>query len=111
MSNSWKASLQQVFQSGMTTALGLLQSGKLILRHASDRGATRKVRPGSSHEEILLDGTAQSVRNEGTPRDRSWRPDDINSRGEVKPQQFVMGNEETELEIVSGIKIIRESGE
>ena len=31
----------------------------------------RKVRPG--HEEILLDGTAQSVRNEETLRDRSGR--------------------------------------
>ena len=46
----------------------------------------RKVRPG--HEEILLDGTAQSVRNEETLRDRSGRPDDINSREEVRPQQF-----------------------
>ena len=33
----------------------------------------RKVRPG--HEDILLDGVAQSVRNEETPRDRSRRPD------------------------------------
>ena len=39
--------------------------------------ATREIRPG--HEEILLDGTAQSVRNEETLRDRSGRPD-INSR-------------------------------
>ena len=31
----------------------------------------RKVRPGFSHEEILLDGTAQSVMNEETLRDRS----------------------------------------
>ena len=33
----------------------------------------RKIRPG--HEEILLDGTAQSVMNEVMPRDRSGRPD------------------------------------
>ena len=52
----------------------------------------RKVRPG--HEEILLDGTAQSVRNEETP----VRPD-INSQEEVRPQQFVIGNDETELEL------------
>ena len=32
---------------------------------------TREVRPGFSHEEILLDGTGPSVRNEETPRDRS----------------------------------------
>ena len=35
----------------------------------------RKVRPGFSHEVIRLDGTAQSVRNEETPRDRWERPD------------------------------------
>ena len=57
----------------------------------------RKVRPG--HEKILLDGTAQSVRNEETLRDRSGEPDDINSREEVRPQQFVIGNDETELEL------------
>ena len=38
MSNSWKASLQQATPSGMTTVLGLLKSGKLILRHTSDQG-------------------------------------------------------------------------
>ena len=37
MSNLGKASSQQATQSGMTTALGLLKSGKLILRHVSDR--------------------------------------------------------------------------
>ena len=56
----------------------------------------RKVRPG--HEEILLDGTAQSVRNEETLRDRSGRPD-IKSQDEARPQQFVIGNDETELEL------------
>ena len=50
----------------------------------------RKVRPG--HEGILLDGTAQSVRNEETLRDRSGRE-------EARPQQFVIGNDETELEL------------
>ena len=55
----------------------------------------RKVRPG--HEEILLDGTAQSARNEETLRDRSERPV-INSQEKVRPQQFVVGNDETELE-------------
>ena len=56
----------------------------------------RKVRPG--HEEILLDGTAQSVRNEETFRDRSGRPE-INSQEEAWPQQFVIGNDEPELEL------------
>ena len=54
----------------------------------------RKVRPG--HEEILLDGILQSVRNGETLRDRSGRPDDIQE--EARPQQFVIGNDETELE-------------
>ena len=38
MSNSWRASLQQGIQNWMMTVLGLLKSGKLILRCASDRG-------------------------------------------------------------------------
>ena len=57
----------------------------------------RKVRPG--HEEILLDGTAQSVRNEELLRDRSGRPDDINSQEVARAQKFVIGNDETELEL------------
>ena len=56
----------------------------------------RKVRPG--HEEIRLDGTAQSVRNEETPRDRSGRPD-IDSQEEARLQQFAIGNDEAELEL------------
>ena len=55
----------------------------------------RKVRPG--HEDILLDGSAQSVRKE-TLRDRSGRLD-INSQEEARPQQFVIGNDEAELEL------------
>ena len=38
MSNSWKASLQQVIQNWMTTVIGLLKSGKLKLRRAIDQG-------------------------------------------------------------------------
>ena len=38
MSNSWKASRQQVIQNWMTTVLGLLKSGKLRTRRATDRG-------------------------------------------------------------------------
>ena len=58
----------------------------------------RKVRAGISHEEIRLDGTAQSVRNEETPRDRSGRLD-IDSQEKAWPQQFVIGNDEAELEM------------
>ena len=59
---------------------------------------TREVRPGYSHEETLHDGTAQSVMNEETSRDRSGRPD-IDSQEEAWPQQFVIGNDEAELEL------------
>ena len=59
---------------------------------------TRKVRLGFSREETLHDGTTQSVMNEETPRDRSGRPD-IDSQEEAWPQQFVIGNDEAELEL------------
>ena len=55
-------------------------------------------RPGFSHEEIRLDGTAQSVRNEETPRDRSGAPD-VDSQERAWPQQFVIGNDEADLEL------------
>ena len=57
----------------------------------------RKVR--HHHEEILLDGTAQSVRNGETLRDRSGRLDGINSQEVARPQNSIMGNEETELDL------------
>ena len=56
----------------------------------------RKVRPG--HEEILLDGILQSVRNGETLRDRSGRPDNIISQDVARRQNFVIGNDEAELE-------------
>ena len=59
---------------------------------------TRKVQPGFSHEETLHDGTAQSVGNEEIPRDRPERPD-IDSPEGAWPQQFVIGNDEAELEL------------
>ena len=58
----------------------------------------RKVRPGFSHEEILLDGTAQSVVNEVMPRDRPVRPDSDSPEG-AWPQQLVIGNDEAELDL------------
>ena len=57
----------------------------------------RKVRPG--HEEILLDGTAQSVRYGEPLRDRPGRPDNINSQEVARPQNFIMGSDTTELEL------------
>ena len=65
----------------------------------------RKVRP--DHEEILLDGTAQSVRDGETLRDRSGRPDNIMSQEVARLQQFVIGNDETELERISNVMIWR----
>ena len=59
---------------------------------------TREVRPGFSHEEILHDGTAQPDVNEVMPRDRSGRPH-IDSQEVAWPQQFVIGNDEAELEL------------
>ena len=62
------------------------------------------------HEDILLDGTAQSVRNEETLHVRSGRYD-INPQEEVKPQQFVIGTRWNRIGIVCRTKIICESGE
>ena len=58
----------------------------------------RKVRLGLSHEEILLDGTAQSVMNDVILRDRTERLD-IDSQDKAWLQQFVIGNDEAELEL------------
>ena len=59
---------------------------------------TRESQPGFSHEETQHDGTAQSVVNEVIPRERSERPDVDPQRG-ARPQQFIIGNDETELEL------------
>ena len=65
-----------------------------------DKTSWRMVQQGlPDHEEILLDGTAQSVRYGETLRDRSGRPDNIHSQDVARPQNFVMGNDETELEL------------
>ena len=61
-------------------------------------GTTRETRPGFSHEETHHDGTAQSVVNEVQPRERSGRPDVDSQRG-TGPLQFVIGNDEAELEL------------
>ena len=57
----------------------------------------QQVRP--HHGETLLDGTAQSVRYGELLRDRSWQLDNINSQEVARPQQLVIGNDETELEL------------
>ena len=57
----------------------------------------RKVRP--DHEEILLDGTAQSVKYGETLGDRSGRPENFNSQEVANSQNSVVGNDETKLEL------------
>ena len=49
------------------------------------------------HGDPLLDGTAQSVRNEGLFRDRSGQLDDVNSQDEADSQNFIMGSDATEF--------------
>ena len=86
MSNSWRASLEQMIQNWITTVLGLLKSGKAEVT-AHDRSGkldktswrmVRQVRP--DNEEILLEGTAQSLRYRETLRDRSRQLGNINSQ-------------------------------
>ena len=60
--------------------------------------ATRESQPGFSPEETQHDGTAQSVVNEVILREGSGRPDVDFQRG-AWPQQFVIGNDEAELEL------------
>ena len=55
----------------------------------------QQVRP--HHGDSLLDGTAQSVRNEELFRDRSGQPDDVNSQEEANSQNFIMGSDATEF--------------
>ena len=61
-------------------------------------GKTRESQPSFFHEKTQHDGTAQSIVNEVIPRDRSGQPVVIPQRG-ARPQQFVIGNDETELEL------------
>ena len=83
--------------------LGLLKSGELRVRRTIDQGNLIKLlgeccntfRP--HHGDPLLDGTAQSVRNEELLRDRSGQPDDVNSQEEANSQNFIMGSDATEF--------------
>ena len=61
-------------------------------------GKTRESQSSFFHEKTQQDGTAQSIVNEVIPRDRSWQPVVIPQRG-ARPQQFIIGNDETELEL------------
>ena len=61
-------------------------------------GKTRESQPDFSHEETQHDGTAQPVVNEVIHHERSGRPDVDPQRG-ARPQQFIIGNDETDLEM------------
>ena len=114
MSNSWRASLQQIVQKLDYDRAWSSQEWKAEAMTYDRSGRpdktswrlVRQVRPDL--EEILLDGTAQSVRYGETLRDRSGRPDNINSQEVANSRNFIMGNT---IGIVCRIKIIRESGE
>ena len=55
----------------------------------------QQVRP--DHEEILLDGTAQSVRYGEPLRDRSGQPDNVNSQEAANSQNFIMRSDATKF--------------
>ena len=110
MSNSWKASLQQVIQNldddrawssqeWKTETTTYDRSGQL---DKTSWTMVRKVRP--DHEEVLLDGTAQSVRYGETLRDRSGRAGNINSQEVANSQIFIMGSDTTELELSAELR-------
>ena len=106
ISNSWKAFSSASYSKLDDDRAWPSQEWKTETTTTYDRSGrhdktswrmVRKVRPG--HEEILLNGSAQSVRNEEVLRDRSGRPDDINSQELARPQNFVMGCDKTEMEL------------
>ena len=61
-------------------------------------GETRESQSSFFHEETQDDGTAQSIVNELISRDRPGQPVVIPQR-RARPQQFIIGNDETELEL------------
>ena len=105
MSNSWKASLQEVYskldydrawssQEWKTEAATYDRSGR---PDNTFWRMVQQVRP--DHEEILLDGIAQSVRYGEPLRDRSGQLDNINSQEVANSHNFIMGSDTTELEL------------
>ena len=60
-------------------------------------GKTRESQPSFFHEKTQHDGTAQAIVNEVIPRDRPGQPV-VTTQREIRPQQFIIGNDETESE-------------
>ena len=106
MNNLWKVSPQQSYSKWDDDHAWSSQEWKTDLEMHERSGrpdetswrTTREVRPGFIHEETHHDGTAQSVVNEVIPRERPGRLD-VDSQGGTWPQQFVIGNDEAELEL------------
>ena len=88
---------EQFMESFSSTSYSKLEYDRSGRPDQTSWRMVRKVRP--DHEEILLDGNAQSVRYEETPRDRSGRPDNINYQEVARPQNFIMRNDKVELEL------------
>ena len=88
-------------QSGMITKLGLLKSGKLTIRCVSDRGNPLSPfgeRHTSPNQVSFHEKTQHVIVDEEEPHDRTGQPVVIPQR-EMRPQQFIIGNDETELEL------------
>ena len=94
-SQEWKTEIETYERSGRLDEI----SWRMI----------RKVRLGFSHGETLHDGTAQSVMNEETPRDRRETRYRFSRRGMASTTRY--WEWWSRIGIVSRIKIIRESGE
>ena len=80
--------------------LGLLKSGERTTHDRSgqpDEASWRVLQHVCPHHDPLLDGTAQSVRNEELLRDRSGQFDDVLSQEEANSQNFIMGSDATEF--------------
>ena len=96
-------SLQQIIQNWITTVFWSSQEWKAEVTTHDRSGQTDKisrrmlqhVHPG--HEEILLDGTAQSVRYGELLRDRSGQPDNVNFQQVANSRNFIMGSGATEF--------------
>ena len=71
------------------------RTGQLVV---TSWGRTHESQSSFFHEKTQHDGTSQSVVNEVEPRDRSGQPVVLPQRG-ARPQQFVIGNDETESEL------------
>ena len=61
-------------------------------------GKTHESQPSFFHEKTRHDGAGQSVVNEEKPHDRTGQLVVIPPR-EIRPQQFIFGNDETESEL------------